>query len=224
MVVAGHRLRAHRLGAAADPRRRRSASSRRPATRSGRSSPSSRPPCRRPSRTRAGPRRSPGTTSSATSRPRPARSVPGCSARRCSTAALRRVDAYRAIVVGYALIGLVMVVGFWRLGPAIEAPPRGAVARTASAAGSASGGRSGSSCGCRSCSRSTPSAAASSRRASWPTGSTSSSGSSPAALGVDLLRREPAGRRVVAARRPGSRRGSASSTRWSSPTCRRTCC
>jgi MFS family permease len=34
------------------------------------------------------------------------------------------VDAYRAIVIGYALIGLVMAVGFWRIGPGIEAPPR----------------------------------------------------------------------------------------------------
>ena len=33
------------------------------------------------------------------------------------------VDAYRAIVIGYAVIGLAMVAGFWRLGPAIEAPP-----------------------------------------------------------------------------------------------------
>ena len=32
------------------------------------------------------------------------------------------VDAYRAIVVGYALIGAVMAVGAWRLGPDIEAP------------------------------------------------------------------------------------------------------
>ncbi|MEP6639786.1 MAG: MFS transporter, partial [Chloroflexota bacterium] len=36
---------------------------------------------------------------------------------------LTAVDAYRAIVVGYALIGILMVVGFWRLGSAIEAPP-----------------------------------------------------------------------------------------------------
>ena len=34
------------------------------------------------------------------------------------------LDAYRAIVIGYALLGLVMVVGFWQLGPGIEAPPR----------------------------------------------------------------------------------------------------
>jgi MFS family permease len=33
-------------------------------------------------------------------------------------------DAYRAIVVGYALVGLAMAVLFERLGPQIEAPPR----------------------------------------------------------------------------------------------------
>ena len=33
------------------------------------------------------------------------------------------VDAYRAVVVGYALIGIVMAVGFWRLSEVIEAPP-----------------------------------------------------------------------------------------------------
>jgi MFS family permease len=32
-------------------------------------------------------------------------------------------DAYRAIVIGYAVIGIAMVIGFWRLGAAIEAPP-----------------------------------------------------------------------------------------------------
>jgi MFS family permease len=36
------------------------------------------------------------------------------------------VDAYRAIVVGYAVIGVLMVIGFWRLGSAIEAPPAAA--------------------------------------------------------------------------------------------------
>jgi MFS family permease len=34
------------------------------------------------------------------------------------------VDAYRAIVVGYAVIGLVLAVGFWMLDRGIEAPPR----------------------------------------------------------------------------------------------------
>jgi MFS family permease len=34
------------------------------------------------------------------------------------------LDAYRAIVIGYALLGLVMVAGFWRLDALIEAPPR----------------------------------------------------------------------------------------------------
>ncbi len=33
------------------------------------------------------------------------------------------LDAYRAVVVGYALIGIAMAIGFWRLGSAIEAPP-----------------------------------------------------------------------------------------------------
>ncbi len=37
---------------------------------------------------------------------------------------LATVDAYRAIVIGYAVIGVAMAVGFWRLGAAIEAPPR----------------------------------------------------------------------------------------------------
>ena len=39
-----------------------------------------------------------------------------------------------------------------------------------------------------------------------------------------LLRREPARRGVVAVARPASPPGSASSTRWCSPTCPRTCC
>ena len=34
------------------------------------------------------------------------------------------VDAYRAIVIGYALVGFAMAFGFSRLGDAIEAPPR----------------------------------------------------------------------------------------------------
>ena len=34
------------------------------------------------------------------------------------------VDAYRAIVIGYALIGFALVAGFWRLDATIEAPPR----------------------------------------------------------------------------------------------------
>ena len=38
------------------------------------------------------------------------------------------VDAYRAIVIGYAVIGAAMAIGFWRLGAAIEAPPRAAAA------------------------------------------------------------------------------------------------
>ena len=39
-----------------------------------------------------------------------------------------------------------------------------------------------------------------------------------------LLRRQPPGRDLGARRRAGGRAGSASSTRWSSPTCRRTSC
>ncbi len=35
-------------------------------------------------------------------------------------------DAYRAIVIGYAVIGLAMAIGFLRLGHAIEAPPQAA--------------------------------------------------------------------------------------------------
>ena len=34
------------------------------------------------------------------------------------------VDAYRAVVIGYAVIGLALAGGFWRLGAAVEAPPR----------------------------------------------------------------------------------------------------
>jgi len=34
------------------------------------------------------------------------------------------VDAYRAIVIGYAVIGLLLAAGFWMLDRAIEAPPR----------------------------------------------------------------------------------------------------
>ena len=61
--------------------------------------------------------------------------------------------------------GWSMVVGFWRLGPAVEAPPREAstdgIRRRLGLGRSQRDRRSG----CRSCSRSTPSAAASSRRA-----------------------------------------------------------
>ena len=38
-------------------------------------------------------------------------------------AGVATVDAYRAIVIGYAVIGLAMAVGFTRLGRAVEAPP-----------------------------------------------------------------------------------------------------
>jgi MFS family permease len=37
------------------------------------------------------------------------------------------LDAYRAVVLGYAVIGAVMAVGFWWLDRSIEAPPRAAV-------------------------------------------------------------------------------------------------
>ena len=33
------------------------------------------------------------------------------------------LDAYRAVVIGYAVIGIAMAVGFWQLDTAIEAPP-----------------------------------------------------------------------------------------------------
>jgi len=36
---------------------------------------------------------------------------------------LAPLDAYRAIVIGYAVIGFVMIAGFWRLDTSIEAPP-----------------------------------------------------------------------------------------------------
>jgi MFS family permease len=34
------------------------------------------------------------------------------------------VVAYRAVVIGYAVIGVVMAIGFWRVGGGVEAPPR----------------------------------------------------------------------------------------------------
>ena len=37
-------------------------------------------------------------------------------------AGLAEADAYRAIVIGYALVGLAMAVVFWRISPAVEAP------------------------------------------------------------------------------------------------------
>jgi len=39
------------------------------------------------------------------------------------TSGLAPADAYRAIVIGYALIGILMAIGAWRMGDAIEAPP-----------------------------------------------------------------------------------------------------
>ncbi len=35
-----------------------------------------------------------------------------------------QVDAYRVIVLGYGLVGLLLVLGFWRLSGRVEAPPR----------------------------------------------------------------------------------------------------
>src|SRR4029079_2789239 len=32
-------------------------------------------------------------------------------------------DAYRSVVLGYAVIGIVLAVGAWRLSPSVEAPP-----------------------------------------------------------------------------------------------------
>ena len=90
MVGGRRRVRPDELAAAAHPRRHDRRHLTRPATRSARSSPSSRRRSRRRSRTPGGRRPSPGTTSSATSRPRPGRWSPGCSARRSSTAGGRR--------------------------------------------------------------------------------------------------------------------------------------
>ena len=41
---------------------------------------------------------------------------------------LRPVDAYRAVVIGYAVVGLLMAAVFWRVGPEVEAPPSTAAA------------------------------------------------------------------------------------------------
>ena len=87
---------------------------------------------------------------------------PGAARRRAS----RRLDAYRAIVIGYARHRRCVMVG--RL-LAARAGDRGAAARGRDrrhpAAARARALASGSSSSCRSCSRSTPSAAGSSRRA-----------------------------------------------------------
>jgi MFS family permease len=40
------------------------------------------------------------------------------------------VDAYRAIVVGYAVIGIILAIGFWRLDAAVEAQPSKVVDET----------------------------------------------------------------------------------------------
>ena len=75
------------------------------------------------------------------------------------------VDAYRAIVIGYAVVrgrdgDRLLAARPRHRGPAETWPPR-----TASGGGSGSGARRASSCACRCSSRSTPSAAGSSRRA-----------------------------------------------------------
>ena len=41
-------------------------------------------------------------------------------------AGLGQVDAYRAIVFGYGVVGLTLALGFWRLSNRVEAPPRAA--------------------------------------------------------------------------------------------------
>ena len=165
MVVAGVAFALTELGAAADPRRddRRDLADRQrgravPRRRAGR-------PVADRSPTPGGPRRSPGTTSSATSRPRPGRSLPGLLSQALLDRGSAPVDAYRAIVIGYAVIGIVMAVGFWRLGAADRGAARGDAATTGSGGASGSVARGASSCGCRSSSRSTRSAAGSSRRA-----------------------------------------------------------
>jgi MFS family permease len=40
---------------------------------------------------------------------------------------LAPVDAYRAVVIGYSVVGLLMAVVFWRVGPEVEAPHKVAV-------------------------------------------------------------------------------------------------
>jgi MFS family permease len=40
------------------------------------------------------------------------------------------IDAYRAIVVGYAIVGVLLAIGFWQLDRRIEAPPRQVVDET----------------------------------------------------------------------------------------------
>ena len=166
MVVGGRRLRAHRLAAAAHPRgddRGHLADRQRgrpvPRRRAGR-------PVADRAGPSAGPPRSPGTTSSATSRRPPARSPPGCSARSCWIEAWRRSMPTARSSSAMPLIGL----RHGRRLLAARRPPSrrrraNGGATTASARSSACGDRAASSSGCRRCSRSTPSRAASSRRA-----------------------------------------------------------
>jgi hypothetical protein len=95
------------------------------------------------------PRRAP---SARVSSARPARSAGG--ARRCLPRDRRRLRGHR----------IALAAGFWRLGPRIEAPPRGP-RPTASAVGSGSDRSKGVVAQLSACSRSTRSAAGSSRRA-----------------------------------------------------------
>ena len=201
-----------------------SASSRRPATRSGRSSPSSRRRSPRPSPTGAGRRPSPGTTSSATSRPRRARSAPGLLSQALLDGGVAPLDAYRAIVIGYAVIGIVD--GRRRSGG--SARPSRRRRRRSSTDGIRRRSRPRSLEG-RRAQAVGPVLARRLRRRVHPA---EPDGllvphpvrRRPGAPRRDLLRREPAGRRVVAVGGADRRADRPASTRWSSPTSRRTCC
>ena len=61
-------------------------------------------------------------------------------------------DAYRAVIVGYALVGVFLAVVFMRVSPAVEVPPPRSSTRR-SAPGSGSIARRASSCACPPCSR-----------------------------------------------------------------------
>ena len=89
----------------------------------------------------------------ATSRPRPGRSAPGLLSQALLDGGLAPVDAYRAIVIGYALIGLVMAVGVLAPRPGRRGAAGGRAPTTGSGGASGSVARRASCCGCRSCSR-----------------------------------------------------------------------
>ena len=94
------------------------------------------------------------------------RSAAGLLGQCSSTAGWPELDAYRAVVVAYAGIGLAMAAVASRLGPGIEVPRSPRPRRmTASPGAWVSVVRGRSSCGSPRCSRSTRSRAASSRRA-----------------------------------------------------------